>query len=448
MKNRRIKSLLAILIITALCFGLAGCGGDSSEEPASNDSFETDVVEDDVIVSDTVLYDEPIPDDVIADNLVYDDNMYECKINDNIICDIVLIDIVVGETTEEEIAEQLPEQYKDYDINWSAVIGKYAVGTAIIVAVGFVDYATQGQAAFFFGTPTMVAKDAIAGAIAGAAINTSISCALDGKPTKQKLMKYAIEGSADGYMWGAIASVTKNIVSKQKLKFKSGDIAKIAKNGNVLNKKGEAIGKAFYKGDKIYFTTKDGVVTNIFTSSGKEVTGVVKRLPANSILQLDETVKYYTDDKGNIYRIGDALKKDIKYSVKGYEYSTDKYSRIKTFATDNLKLKDPKRKRLDIVDTIETIAKGFQKSGDNRGHLFADLFNGDNSMANIIAMKGDLNLGEYKDMEQIWADALRAGKKVKVSGELVYNGSSQRPEKIIVRYIIDNGDEVVKTFIN
>ena len=447
MKNSKINILLSCLIIVALCFSLVGCGGNSSEEVNNDDSFETDVVEEDVVVSDAILYDEPISDDVILDNLVYDDNVYECKINDNIICDIVLIDVVVGETTEEELTEQLPEEYKDYDIDWPAVIGKYAAGTVIIIAVGFVDYATNGQAAFCFGTPLTVAKDAFAGAIAGAVINTAISCALDGEPTKQKLKKFAVEGSADGYMWGAIASVTKNIVSKQKLKFGNGEIAKIAKNGNVLNKNGETIGKAFYKGDKIYFTNNKGVVKNVFNSSGKEVSGAVKRLPANSILQLDDSVKNYTDDDGIIYRVGDSLKKEIQYRIKGYKYSTDKYGRIKTFATDSLKLKT-KEGRLNIVDTIETIAKGFQKAGDDRGHLFADIFNGDNSMANIVAMNGDLNKGAYKSLENTWADALKAGKKVKVSGELVYSGNSQRPDKVIVRYVIDNGDEIVKTFVN
>ena len=249
-------------------------------------------------------------------------------------------------------------------------------------------------------------------------------------------------------MWGAISSATRNIIKKQKIKFKGGETAKIAKNGNVLNKAGEVIGKAFYKGDRIYVTDKRGtVVKNVFTSSGKEVTDAVKKLPKNSILQLDDALKYYTDDNGNTYRVGDSLLEKIKYSIKGYEYSTDELSRIKTFATDNLQLKDP-RKRLTIADTLETISKGFQKAGDHRGHLFGDQFNGSNSLANIVAMSGELNTGAYKDMEQIWADALRAGKRVKVSGELIYSGSSRRPEKIIVKYIIDNGDEVVRTFIN
>lgn len=45
MKTERIKALLAVLLITALCFSLVGCGKDSTEEISTTDSIETDVVE-------------------------------------------------------------------------------------------------------------------------------------------------------------------------------------------------------------------------------------------------------------------------------------------------------------------------------------------------------------------------------------------------------------------
>lgn len=448
MKKNRIKTLIALLLIISMVISLTACGGESSSIDSA-ELIENDVIEEDVIVEDTILYDEPIADEVIKDSIIEDDNVYDCVINDDIICDIVLIDVVVGETTEDEIREQLPEEYQDYDIEWGKVIGKFAVGTSIIIAVGFIDYATNGQAALFFGTPLTITKDAFVGAVAGAAINTSINCVIDGKPTKQKLKKYTIEGAAEGYMWGAIASASKNIIRKQKLTFTDGLKAKILKDGTVVDKVGKSIGKAFYKGDKIYYQAKDGTIKAVFSSSGKELSNIPKRLPPNSILQLVQNgEKYYTDAKGTIYRVGDKLQSSVKYSLKGYEYSTDNIGRIKSFATNSLQLKDANRTRLGITDALETIAKGSQRAGDHRGHLFADLFNGDNSMANIVAMSEKLNLGEYKDMELAWEAALKAGQKVKVSGELVYGANSQRPEKIIVKYVFDNGDVITKVFVN
>ena len=449
MKKAGIKKLIALVLAFVLIICFSGCGSNDENNTEPTSDVENDVIEEDVTVADTVEYDEPIPDDVIYDNLVYDDYLYECTINDDIICDIVLIDVVVGETTEEEIREQLPEEYKDYDIEWGKVIGKYVVGTAIIVAVGFVDYATHGKAAYCFGTPFTVAKEAIAGAVAGAVINASINCAIEGKPTAQKLKKYAIEGSADGYMWGAIASATKNIIHKQRLKFSDGTVAKILKNGDVVDKANNTIGKAFYKGDKIYCTSTNGTIKAVFDSSGKQLRNAPKSLPGNSVFQqAKDSIKYYSDEKGRIYRIGDSLKENMNYSLKGYKYSTDQLGRVKSFSTNNLRLKDPNRKRLGIVDTIQTIAKGSQKAGDHRGHLFGDLFEGDNSLGNIVAMSRELNTGGYKEMETTWKAALEAGKKVKVSGEIVYNNKTQRPSKIIVKYVIDNGPEKVETFIN
>ena len=439
--------MLELLLILTLLFSLIGCGSDDPQNNQSA-SIEEDVIEEDVVVKDEISYDEQLPDDIITDNIIYDEGVYECVINDDIICDVVLIDVVVGETTEKDIEAQLPEEYKDYDIDWGKVIGKFAVGTAIIIAVGFIDYATENQAAFFFGTPGSVAKDAIASGVSVAVINTAIQCAIDGKPTKKKIKKYAIEGFADGYMWGAITSVTKNMISKKKLKFANGATAKVRNNGEVLDKAGKSIGKAFYKKGKIYFTDGNDVVKNVFSSSGKELTNVTKALPANSILQVNDFEKTYTDSKGIIYRIGNSLGKGKQYSINGYDYSTDNLGRINSFAAKKLKLKAAGEGRLDIVDSLETIAKGAQKQGDDRGHLIADMFGGDNSLANIVAMNGKLNKGEYKAMELTWQRALQEGKNVTVNGELIFSGNSQRPDKIIVKYIIENGDEVVKTFLN
>lgn len=438
--------IIVVLLTVAMCFSLMGCG-DDNVDIINTEATTSDIIEEDVVESDEVAYDETIPDDVIADNIIGDEYLYECTINDDIVCDIVLIDIVVGETTEDEIREQLPEEYKDYDIDWPKVIGKYAVGTAIIVAVGFVDYATQGQAAIVCGTPITVGRDAFAGAVAGAAINTSINCAIDGKPTKQKLKKYAIEGSADGYMWGAIGSVTKNVIHKKKLVYDDGTKAKILKNGDVVDKADKVVGKAFAKGDKIYVSDKNGTVKAIFNSSGKQLSEASKTLPKDSVFQLSESSrKIYTDAKGFVYREGTQLKKNITYIKNGYKYSTDKYGRIKTFGTSNLKLKQGPR--LSITDSQEAIAKGAQKAGDDRGHLFADMFGGDNSLANIVPMKGKLNKGEYKEMELIWKSALKEGKTVKVEGKLIYGDKTHRPDKIIVKYTIDNGDEITKVFAN
>lgn len=443
--KKKTGTLISVVLTMMLVFNLASCGiGDSESYENDLQNYAENNVIEDVIEEDIIVYNDSIPNDVIVDNISYNEGIYECVINDNIICDSIVINTTVTDDTTDEIEAQLPEEYKDYDIEWPKVIGKFAAGTSIIIVVGIVEYFGM-QAVYFFGTPTTIARDAVIGGVAGIAINTSIECAIDGKPTKEKLKKYAIEGFADGYMWGAIASVTKNVVKKQKLRFGNKDVAKIQKNGDVIGENGNIIGKAFYKGDKIYLANKNGKVKNIFSSNGKELFNIPKRLPANSVFQFNSAENYYTDSKGVIYRIGNDLCKSTTYYLNGYKYKTDSKGRTVLAIAENLKRDN--NPRLTITDSMETIAHNSQKTGDQRFHIIGDMFGGDNSMANLVPVKGSINQGAYKEMEMLWKQALENGQHVNVEVKLVYSNSF-RPDKLIVHYCIDKGSVVDKVFQN
>ena len=53
-------------------------------------------------------------------------------------------------------------------------------------------------------------------------------------------------------------------------------------------------------------------------------------------------------------------------------------------------------------------------------------------------MNANLNRGEWKQMENEWAKALRKGKTVKVKIEPLYEGTDIRPNRFRVSYYIDN----------
>jgi len=55
--------------------------------------------------------------------------------------------------------------------------------------------------------------------------------------------------------------------------------------------------------------------------------------------------------------------------------------------------------------------------------------------------------GEWYKMEIEWAEALRSGKSVDVNIEVIYAGSSLRPECFYVTYYID-GDRTYKEILN
>ena len=63
-------------------------------------------------------------------------------------------------------------------------------------------------------------------------------------------------------------------------------------------------------------------------------------------------------------------------------------------------------------------------------------------------MNANLNRGEWKQMENEWAKALRKGKTVKVKIEPLYEGTSLRPESFYITSSIDGETLSEHTFKN
>ncbi|MCO1352838.1 DNA/RNA non-specific endonuclease [Burkholderia multivorans] len=87
-------------------------------------------------------------------------------------------------------------------------------------------------------------------------------------------------------------------------------------------------------------------------------------------------------------------------------------------------------------------------SGDDGGHLIATILNGPGEKLNIVPMDSNLNRGAWKQLENSWADALSAGKQVKVSIEPQYQGDSRRPEGFNITYVVGNGRPAQQYFRN
>lgn len=154
---------------------------------------------------------------------------------------------------------------------------------------------------------------------------------------------------------------------------------------------------------------------------------------------------YYYDDNGKLYRVDNELSPNTEYEINGYKYTTDERGRIIS-AEGKLHIKD-REGRLPIKDSIEDIGKGDQKEGDDRGHLIGDQFDGSNGLENLIPQDANINRNDYKNFENELAKEVKAGKKVEVKVEPVYEGDSRRPEAIVVTYSID-GEVSVRVFPN
>lgn len=130
------------------------------------------------------------------------------------------------------------------------------------------------------------------------------------------------------------------------------------------------------------------------------------------------------------------LKENIVYESKGYYYQTDELGRIKA-AQGDLRLEAGKRNNRDQLKA------GFDDRlrGDQGGHLIAKIFGGSGELDNLVAMAAIVNNSRYRKAEKRWENALKEGKEVQVTINLVYDRANKRPKEFNIHYFIDQIDE-------
>ncbi len=462
----RIKRCLSlILVIALLAQVLTGCSNNQSE--VNNGVIEQNEIYQEFI-EQYEIDERYIQAEYIRQNIIEEEGIYEIVLCEQFICQSYIIQTTITENAIDDIAAQLPAEMADYDIDWEKVISQFAVGTSVIIVVGIVYHATKGQSYFLFGSPAEIAAEAIIGGAIDATIAVMLNCSDDETPN-QKVAKYAIEGFAEGYMWGAISGVVENIVRPNYLKSPTLGKLKIDNWGNVTDEAGNIVGKALYNtakktfsivddaGKAIGYFDKSGKVLldiaseGFFDADGKAITDIAEEiLKPNATFWKgfgDNAVKCFTDAAGCVYRMGDDLLPNIKYVLDGVVYQTDDLGRIVSVTFEHLQLKPPgqARKSLNHV-TIEMLGKGYEILGDQKGHIIGDRFRGANDIANLVPMSPQLNQRDYKAIENIWAAAIEKGQIVDGTIKFLYDGTSFRPSRMDINYIIDGIETFVKLF--
>ena len=126
----------------------------------------------------------------------------------------------------------------------------------------------------------------------------------------------------------------------------------------------------------------------------------------------------------------------------GYTYATDGVGNV-VHVKGKLKLK-----KADRHTSAQRKAGGSDRlPEDQGGHLIGSRFSGPGEKINLVPQNANLNLSAWKKMENQWADALGAGKKVSVEIKVSYPTGSTRPRQFVVRYHID-GAPNTRTFNN
>jgi hypothetical protein len=465
---RYLSLFLCLTLVLQTLTGCSGSGGSGYVMTGGsnvNDSFITDTY-----INEAFITEEQLTETYIIEHLRYEEGLYEYTIDEQTIGQAIVVELVVGENSKEEILAMFPKELDEYDIEWGKVIGKFTVGTTIIVAVGVVNsyLRTKGIEPTFFMmcSTTKVKMESLAGGAIAATLNVAINAAMKGELPKAAVKKYTVEGFADGYMWGAISAVLKvsgeNFKRLKSLKLAIGSNVTVNAAGQVFDDTGKLIGKAFYNKNGIFHLLDEATKTvKFFDKKGKQIVDAAilvsyglknGQLPANSILRLaaegtENVLLHYTDDAGQIYRVGKELLPNTTYTLKGYKYTTDSLGRPVRVVFDNLRLKPEGRASLKIKDTLDDIAKGFGRDGlDDRGHLMGDQFDGDNSLANIVAMDRTVNQQTIKAIEMQWAKTLQSGGKVSGNIEITYSVSTYRPDSF--KYTYDMGAGLIEEIIS
>ena len=127
------------------------------------------------------------------------------------------------------------------------------------------------------------------------------------------------------------------------------------------------------------------------------------------------------------------LKPNVTYSTgeHGYIYTTNEDGLIESAYAENLQLKTHEGR---LNHNPNTYGK---QPGDHAGHIFGDRFGGSPELDNLVSQASQVNLSQYKIIENRWQRAIEAGQSVTVDIKINYAGGSARPISFEVTYTID-----------
>jgi hypothetical protein len=132
----------------------------------------------------------------------------------------------------------------------------------------------------------------------------------------------------------------------------------------------------------------------------------------------------------------------VQIPSNGYNFSIDAHARPRQIAGE---LRDAPQPRSRSAQA--NAGKPDRRSTDDGGHFIAARFNGPREWFNHFAQDASFNRGEYRALEDKWAKAIRSGKRVFVDIVHHYRGTSMRPHRISVSWVID-GESYSREFPN
>lgn len=287
-------------VITFLLFLLMICSVYSQsivEYPIE----ETNITED-------LIIEENIPEYKIEEELIRQEYIEEDRIQEILFNELMLVeenipdDVVLKQLSVSVIdGQQYRQIAQQYDVNWAKVVGQFAVGTSVILFTGVATgiSATSGNeaVAFVFAQSFKGAiKEAVIGACVGAAIGALVGVAQSGGDVAA-IRKFAIEGAADGYMWGAITGAISGGIKGYKNKPITSFSDDIASNS------AQSTSKVLLPGEAELVQKYGSIATSLIQKYGQKA---VTLLQTYGNLLVEAYVKYGDDVIRALLKIGGA----------------------------------------------------------------------------------------------------------------------------------------------
>lgn len=287
--------LVTLILSLFIVFSVTGCmdsggGGGKIINPNGD------------VLTEDILYEDILKEDKLDEYKVNVARIVETKLNEDILLEDIQVEVYLADDIEGIFDDYF--MYNglagQYDIDWFKVIGEFAVGTAVIVVTGVVSYFTAEVpgVGYVFATSCKEAlKEAIIGAAVGSAINAGIGALVSGGNV-DAVKKYAIEGAANGFMWGAISGALLGAFKGYTTYTNPNNVfvgnvqaTKVDANGQLLSKSGQVIG---YQGPNGYLFDTAGNVVGMIDDAGRMTSSITSLIPKTSqiLSKTGKSVKY------------------------------------------------------------------------------------------------------------------------------------------------------------
>ncbi|WP_455853837.1 DNA/RNA non-specific endonuclease [Pantoea endophytica] len=199
-----------------------------------------------------------------------------------------------------------------------------------------------------------------------------------------------------------------------------------------------------------YLAAVVGLIPGAGDVAGKAIKGAKEALKQGDVAEASKLINQASDEIVAVSGSKGNWSKELNNPQPNKTYKLDGN---KTFKTDSLG-------RTESVESSLSWSKNDRNTyqqckagkcgvdGDEGGHLIASIFNGPGEKLNLVPMNGNLNKGAWKQMENMWANALKDGKQINVKVEPSYSGNNKRPDSFTVTYQINNERPIREIFNN